>query len=299
MPLDWNEFAELLIQVSPKPSRGRTVRMSLVRTESDYFLSKLSSQAYLRLRTVPVDRKYRLIVSDFTHEEYAGFKSDFINDIDFLRLSDEAFQSMISTASEDELLLDGFDASGAGRVSFNSKDTGWDHWKMYEELRAQSDRGLKPYVLSFRKGDLSLTVRKDLNFFVTRLERETAMWIHTIITEVLKRAKESFDNLSKFKVRQRYDQNTPPSVIPIIFSDFGAGFPAIVKSMEPEFNIRYVTKDPVDPVVMFQDRRLPGSSIRLTMRHPYVIATPEIRTNLESTLILVDSLKGMGGKRIA
>lgn len=287
------------MQVSPRPSRGRTLRLSLVRTETEYFLSKLSSPSYLKLRTVPLERKYRFIISDFTHEEYENFKSDFIEEIDFLRLSDVSFQSLVGVASGNEIFLSGFESRGAGRVSFNSRDTGWDHWELYKEMKREADRGIKPFFLQFQKDDTQISLRKDLNFFVSKIDREAARWINFLSTEIMKNYRASFEELSNFKIKRKTDRESNPQMLSIVFTGQFNDFRGIISNIESEFSLKYVRKDPVNPEILIQDKRLPESFIRLDFRFPYLIAVPSLRTNLESSLALMDIVLSNGGTRVA
>jgi hypothetical protein len=273
--------------------------MSMVRSDADYFLSKISRPAYLKLRTVPIERRYRFILSDLTHEEYSFLKADFVEDVDFLRLSDRVFQSLISVAFRNGFQLEGFEASGKGYVRYGREETKWDHARTYSELTELADRQVKAYVLNLGNGTVSVTARKDLNFFVTRADRESAKLVFLLATDALSQSSSLFNELSGFKLRVRNNGHGPEQIKPIIFSGSGQEIEASLDRLKSEFNVRPLLQDPIDSVLILQDKRLLKSYIRIVVRRPFLIAVPEIRTNLESVIGMVEALESAGGARVA
>lgn len=198
--MDISEFRELAFQSLPLQKRGRTTRFTLVRTSGDFFINKIHNQDYFNIRSIPIEKNYRFIISSFTHEEYQNFKEDFWQDIDFLKIPRNDFEYLPEIAILSGYNFDEFKASGRGKIDIRAPENPKGSDQLLKEMEENSRRGMRPYNYTFSVSGKSVSVRSDLNFFLTTHERTSIDLVFKITEYVLSKNKADFDLYASLKI---------------------------------------------------------------------------------------------------
>lgn len=211
--MDREEFADFLLQSGIKPLSGRMIRLTLVRSVNTYISSKISNERYINIKSIHLEGNYRMMVTNFTHSEYSNFRKDFNDEVDFLRFSPSNFNRIVREAFENNFELIEFFSRGNGRISIKSPVDGNRSQFLLLDMENREKEGFYPYMVKLRGRDVTLRVRADCNFFLSKLDRNAAILIYQIAKLILSQESETYERLSRFRY-PNWKQTGMPALMP-------------------------------------------------------------------------------------
>lgn len=195
--MEREEFKEILLQSLGGIKGGKPVRLTLVKPRNELLLKKLKEMQYIDTRSIPFQNGYRFIVSSFTHGQYSKFRTDYWDDMDFLSVPYDDFTAVTKISEDHGFELHGFSATGKGRIQEDFPDA--EAGTALKNLNHYLSMDYRPYLLKFRKGGVSIQIRKDFNFFFRRVDEDSIDLIYDTVSGILSKREEFFENLIKLR----------------------------------------------------------------------------------------------------
>lgn len=288
--MDISEFRELAFQSLPSQKRGRTTRFTLVRTSGDFFINKIHNQDYFNIRSIPIEKNYRFIISSFTHEEYQNFKDDFWQDVDFLKIPREDFEYLPELAILAGYNFDEFKASGRGRIDLRAPNSEKGSDQLLKDMAENTKRGMKPYHLTFSVAGKAVSVRSDLNFFLTAHERTSVDLIYRITEYVLSRNKADFDSYASLKIapkaseREFMDIRTVSFAIPLEKKE------SFLRNLSEWFIIGKLDNPSETESVYLYEKNQDLPTFRINFESGRIVLVPTTTSKVESVINLKEAL---------
>ncbi len=238
--MDVTEFRELFLQSLTVPARGRSFRLIVSRSETSFIVPRISEPAYLSLRSIPFEKNYRMIVSNFTHGEYEKFKLDFSGQLKFLRIPLENFLELVNILSEAGMKFAGFSAFGRGKMTVKPEKPG-DTWALYSEMLEAINKGFRPYILDFSDAAGSLSVRSDFNIFCRTLGPARVDTIHLILSRLFSSCLGLYERLNQVRPETKASANSFSSfnILRLHFAEATDGG-KMINSLRKLFSVDYV-----------------------------------------------------------
>ncbi len=295
--MDVTEFRELFLQSLTVPPRGRPLRLIVSRSESSFIVPKISEPAYLSLRSIPSEKNYRLIISNFTHSEYERFKRDFSTQLKFLRIPIENFLEIVNILSETGMKFSGFSASGRGKMTVRPQPHG-DAWTLYNEMLEAINKGFRPYILDFRDDAGTISIRSDFNIFCRALAPSRVDVIHLILSRLFSSCLGLYEKFNQVRpeIKASPDTFSSYNVLRLHFADVADGG-KMITGLRGYFNVAYVGGS-VRGVRAISSRKtgLPLFYVDMlsgTRSEGFVYPTPFC--DIENLIVFNDMVKSVGG----
>lgn len=290
--VELGEFRELASQSLPRLARGRTVRYTLVRTPGEFFVNKIHRQQYLDLRSIPIMRNYRFIQSTLTHSEYSSFREDFYRDFDFLKIRDTHFKPVINIASRIGFELYGFSASGNGRMDVKSpgKDGGSEH--LMDLMEESEEKGMKPFLLTFRKNNNKVTIRKDFNYFIHGGYWDALELIYRTSTAIVENDLELLEKISRLRLKVKAKESDFTTLDPIEFEvPAHSSSNEILDRLSGNFNIgKLATHGEMISIYAFHKSN-ESSTYRIDVSPSSLRLLPMVGSRMEGMIELLESVE--------
>lgn len=289
--MEQDEFVELMLQSLPEQRKGRTTRLTLVRTTGEFFVSKIHNMRYVHIRSIPVEKNYRFIISSFTHEEYQEFKNDFWNDVDFLKIPQNDFEYLPEYARSIGYEFRNFRSSGPGTINLNSPKDQNGSKKLIEYMVENKSKGFLPYHLTFSLSRNTVSIRNDFNFFLKSNNIEIIKLVYQITDFILSKNKEKFEKYASLKLGFKLNDS---DFVPITTHLINLHNEQRKKDFVTLLSTKFLMGDferngDVESTYVF-DRHRFESSVRINFISNDVILVPTIGTKLEFLLTLDEFL---------
>lgn len=290
--MELEEFRELALQSLPRLARGRTVRYTLVRTPGEFFVNKIHRQQYLDLRSIPIIKNYRFIQSTLTHSEYSAFREDFYRDFDFLKIRGSHFDSLIDTARSIGFDLYGFSSSGNGRLDVKSPGKGGRSEHLIKLMKENEEKGLKPFLLTFRKERNKVTIRKDFNYFVHGGFWDALELIYRTSTAVVEHDMELLEKMSTLKLRLKVSGSDFVSIEPVVFKTREhESCERILEKIGKNFTLGVMSSSPEKASLYAFHKINEQSTYRIDVYPGEMRLLPMVGSRMEGLLELVESVE--------
>ncbi len=207
--MDREEFSDFLMQSDVRPVPGRMIRLTLVRSVNSYISSKITNERYIKMKSVHLDGNYRFIITNFTHSEYSKFRKDFGGDLDFLKFNHSNFRRIVRKAFENKFELTEFFSRGNGKISIRSPINGSGSQFLLMDMESREKEGFFPYMVKLRNDAVTLRVRADFNFFLSRMDRSAALLIYQIAKDILAEESDLYERLARFRYMNAKNSQLP------------------------------------------------------------------------------------------
>lgn len=291
--MELEEFRELALQSLPKLSRGRTVRYTLVRTPGEFFISKIHRQQYLNLRSIPVMKNYRFIQSSLTHGEYSTFREDFYDDFDFLKIRGDSFSSLIDIARVMGYELYGFSSSGNGRLDVKSPGSDARSEDTINLMKENEEKGMKPFLMTFRKESSKVTIRKDFNYFIHGGYWGAMELIYRTSTAVIEKDRDSLEKLSQLRLKMKLDHQEFASVEKLsVRLQERIGKDELFSRIKKNFTIGEVADSGSMTSFYAFHKGSERSSYRIDLHGDSMEFLPTLNSKMEGLLDILENVKG-------
>jgi len=162
-----SEFTDLLLQMIDSVRPGKKIRLTLLRTPENYFSGKIAGDQYVKIRSIPIADKYRVMISNFNALEYKRFRELFKDEMQFLSFGKDQLEEIVSTANQSGYYLCGFKSTGGGTISLRAVPDKTGQNYLLNEIRNGIINGIYPSMYRLSDGSHLIEIRDDFNIIMS------------------------------------------------------------------------------------------------------------------------------------
>lgn len=146
---------------------GKKIRLTLLRTPENFFSGKIAGEQYVKIRSIPIADKYRVMISKFNASEYRRIKELFKDEVHFLSFGKDKLEEIVSTANQSGYYLCGFRSNGQGTISLRATADMTGQNYLMNEIRNGIINEIYPSMYRLSDGSHLIEVRDDFNIIMS------------------------------------------------------------------------------------------------------------------------------------